>query len=80
MIRIKTRLAKIIGTRPSTLLSVVTNIHLAISGFHTTRNYEWVKPREPKIFKIGHSPARQLLPNHVNVELQVVYRKIKGKG
>jgi hypothetical protein len=80
MIRIKARSAKIVGTRPSTLLSVVTDIHLATRGFHVKRSYECVKPREPKIFKIGDSPARHLSPNHVSIELRVVYKKIKGRG
>jgi hypothetical protein len=80
MIEIKIKSAKIAGTRPSTRFSAVADKHLATSGFHVKRSYEWVKPREPKIFKIGHSPARQLLPNHVNMELRVVYRKIKGKS
>jgi hypothetical protein len=80
MIRIKVRSAKIVGTRPSTLFSDLTDKHLATSGFHVKRCYECVKPRERKIFKIGDSPARQLLPNHVNIELQVVHRKIKGKS
>jgi hypothetical protein len=68
MIRIKARSTKIAGIKPSTPLSVVTK-HLSTIGFHVERSYEWVKPREPKIFKIGYSPARQLLPNHVNMEL-----------
>jgi hypothetical protein len=79
MIRVKTWSAKNVGAGPSTLFSVVIDKHLATSGFHVERTYECVKPREPKIFKIGHSPARQLLPNHVNMELQVIYRKNKGE-
>jgi hypothetical protein len=58
MIRIKVRSAKIVGTRPTTPLSVTTDKQLRISGFHVERTYECVKPREPKIFKIGRSPAR----------------------
>jgi len=80
MIKIKTRSAKIVGTKPSTLSSAVANKHLATSGFHVKRSYECVKPEEPKIFKIGHSPARYLLPNHVSMELQVIYKKIKEKS
>jgi len=81
MIEIKTRSANIVGTRPSTLLSIAGEKHLVTSGFHVERNYEWIKLRaQNNIFKLGHSPARQLLPNHVNMELQVVYRKIKGKS
>ena len=76
MIRIKTRSEKIVGIRLSTPLSAVTDKQFCTWGFHVERSYECVKPREPKIFKIGHSPARQLLPNHVNTELQVVYRDI----
>ena len=80
MITSKTRSAKIVGIRPITPLSVVAK-HLSAIGFHVERSYGWVsKPREPKIFKIGHSPARHLLPNHVNMELQVIYRKIEGKS
>ena len=61
------------------LFSVVTDKQLCSSGLHLERTYEGVKPREPKIFKIGHSPAQQLLPSHVNSESQVVYRKVKGE-
>ena len=72
MITSKTRSAKIVGIRPITPLSVVAK-HLSAIGFHVERSYGWVKPKKPKIFKIGHPPARQLLPNHVNMELQVIY-------
>ena len=65
MITIKTRSAKIVGIRVNTLFPVVTDKQLFTSGFHVERSYECVKPRDPKIFKIGHSPALQLLPNHV---------------
>jgi hypothetical protein len=68
MIEIKIRSAKIVGTRPSTLFPDVTNKQLCTSGLHVERSYECVKPREPKIFKAGHSPARHLLPYHVNME------------
>ena len=80
MIRINTRSAKTVGIRLSMLFSVVTDKQLCSSGLHLERTYEGVKPREPKIFKIGHSPAQQLLPSHVNTESQVVYRKVKGKS
>jgi hypothetical protein len=80
MIRIKARSAKIVGTWPSSLFSVVTDAQWGICGLHVERTYEFVKPREPNIFKIGHSPAQQLLPNHVNTESRVVNRKIKGKS
>ena len=32
------------------------------------------------MFRIGHSPARQLLPNDVVIELQVIYRKTEEKS
>jgi hypothetical protein len=68
MIRIKIRSAKIVRTRPSTFSPVVTNKQLCTTGLHVERSYECVKPREPKIFKIGHSPAWHLLPYNVNME------------
>jgi hypothetical protein len=74
MIRIKIRSAKIVEIWPSSLFSVVTDEQLCSSGLHIERTYECVKPREPKTFKIGHSPAQRLLPGHVNTESQVVYR------
>jgi len=80
MNRIKNRSAKIVGIRPSVLFSFETYEQRCTSGLHVERNCEWVKPRGPKIFKIGHSPARQLYPNHVNMELQVIYRKTEGKN
>jgi hypothetical protein len=79
MIRIKTRSAKIVGTRPSTLFSVVTDKQLPTCGFHVERSYEWVKPREPKIFKIGHSPGQQLLTNHVNIGIVGRLKEDKGE-
>jgi hypothetical protein len=69
MIRIKARLVKIVGVRTSVALFLGTDKHLCIDGLHVEFAYECVKPREPKIFKIGHLPARHLLPNQVNVEL-----------
>jgi hypothetical protein len=75
MIRSKARSENIVGTRPSTPFSVVTDAQLFTSGLHVERSYECVKSREPEIFKIGHSPARQLSPTHINMELQVVYRE-----
>ena len=80
MIRTKARSAKIVGTMPSMVFSVAIDKQPRTCGFHTKRSYECVKPRETKIFKIGHSPARQLSPDHVNTELQVFYRKTKGKN
>jgi hypothetical protein len=82
MIRTKARSPKIVGAMPSNLFPVVTDKQLCTCEFHAKRSYECVinKTREPKRFKTGHSPARQLSPDHVNTELQVIYGKIKGKS
>jgi hypothetical protein len=69
MIRIKTRSAKIVGVRSSVVFLVEAGKQACIEGDHLECDYECVKPREPKIFKIGRLPARHLLPNQVNVEL-----------
>jgi hypothetical protein len=80
MIRIKTRSDNIAGIRPRTIFSVVTAEQCFTCAFHVERSYECVKPRVPKYPKIEHLPARQLLRNHVDTELQVVDRETKRKS
>ena len=66
MIVIKARSAKIVGIMLNMRFSVLLK-HRRTTGFHVARTYECVKPREPRIFKIGYSPVRYLVPNHVNM-------------
>jgi hypothetical protein len=80
MIRIKIRLVKVVGVRMSVAVFFGSEKHFCIDGDHVECTYECVKPREPKIFKIGHLPAPHLLPNHVDVGLYVVHGKIKRKS